>query len=152
MVELLAQKEYAVKMLNLANQQIKYLSKNIAENRWDKLVIFMKHVRSKSEKILADKFYMQGSPYVYEIPIYLEKFGYIHPDFIVLNKRTRKEYFWEHFGLMDQVEYCEKAIRKIESYQRTGIHQGLQLILTYETRNHPLNMRVVEELIQFHLK
>lgn len=50
-------------------------------------------VRSKSEKILADKFNLLNIPYHYEKPLYLEGYGYVHPDFTVLNKRTRKEYY-----------------------------------------------------------
>ena len=73
-------------------------------------------VRSKSEKILADKFYRMGIPYVYECPLMLKGFGYIRPDFVVLNKYTRKEYYWEHFGLMSDKDYCEKAVKKINQY------------------------------------
>ncbi len=104
-------------------------------------------VRSKSEKILADKFYMQGIPYRYEYPLHLQGYGIVHPDFLVLNKRTRKEYYWEHFGRMDDMEYCNKTIRKIGSYQRNNIFPGEKLLLTYETSAYPLNMRCVDELI-----
>ena len=74
-------------------------------------------VRSKSEKIIADKLYMMGIPYVYECPIYLKEYGFVYPDFCVLNKRTRKDFFYEHLGMMDNKEYCEKAIKKIECYE-----------------------------------
>lgn len=109
------------------------------------------YVRSKSEKILADKFYMMKIPYVYEKPLYLENYGYIRPDFVVLNKRTRREYYWEHFGMMDEKEYCEKAIKKVESFEKSGIFPGDKLILTYETKEHPLNTVVVEKLIKKYL-
>lgn len=104
-------------------------------------------VRSKSEKILADKFYMMGIPYRYEYPLHLQGYGIVHPDFLVLNRRTRKEYYWEHFGRMDDVEYCNKTIRKIGSYQRNNIFLGEKLLLTYETSAYPLNMRCVDDLI-----
>lgn len=109
------------------------------------------HVRSKSEKILADKLYMLGIPYVYEVPLYIKGYGYITPDFMVLNKRTRREYYWEHFGMMDDADYCEKAIKKIESLERNDIFPGKNLILTYETKAHPLNMKIAEKLIQEYL-
>jgi hypothetical protein len=73
-------------------------------------------VRSKSEKILADKFREMHIPYQYEQPLYLADFGYINPDFLLLNVRTRKEYYWEHLGLMDNPEYCDKAVKKIECF------------------------------------
>lgn len=108
-------------------------------------------VRSKSEKILADKLYMMKIPYSYEIPLYLRGYGYIKPDFIVLNKRNGKEYYWEHLGMMDDKEYCEKAIKKIETLERNNIFPGKNMILTYETKEHPLNIKIVERLIEEYL-
>lgn len=108
-------------------------------------------VRSKSEKILADKLYMMGIPYLYEVPLYIRGYGYIKPDFILLNKRTRKEYYWEHLGMMDDIEYCEKAIKKIEGFEKNGIFPGKNLILTYETKQHPLNTKIVEALVKEYL-
>lgn len=108
-------------------------------------------VRSKSEKILADKFYMIGIPYRYEYPLHLQGYGIVHPDFIVLNKRTRKEYYWEHFGRMDDVDYCNKTIKKMGSYQRNRIFPGKDLLLTYETGAYPLNIKSVDDLIMEYL-
>ncbi len=108
-------------------------------------------VRSKSEKIIADKLLKLDIPYAYEVPIYLKGYGMVYPDFMVLNKETRNELYWEHFGLMDHSDYCEKAIKKIELYGKNGIFPGKNLILTYETATHPLNMKAVEDLIYEHL-
>ena len=108
-------------------------------------------VKSKSEKILADKLFSMGIPYVYEMPVYLEGFGYIKPDFIVLNKRTREERYLEHFGLMDRPEYSEKAVMKIESFERNGIFPGEGLLLTYETSNHSVDMQIVELILRRYL-
>lgn len=105
-------------------------------------------VRSKSEKIIADKLYKMKIPYRYEQPINLKGFGTIYPDFRVLNKRTRKEYYWEHLGKMDDSDYCEKAIKKINTYIKNGIYPGEQLILTFETGNCPLDVKVLEETIR----
>ena len=108
-------------------------------------------VRSKSEKILADKFKLMNIPYHYEKPLYLHGYGEVHPDFTVLNKRTRKTYYWEHLGLMDNKDYSEKAIKKIETMEKNGIFPGDNLILTYETMTHHLNMRTVDLLIRKYL-
>ncbi|MCH4192124.1 MAG: hypothetical protein LKF52_07435 [Butyrivibrio sp.] len=43
-------------------------------------------VRSKSEKIIADKLFMMKIPYHYEKPLKLDSYGYVHPDFTVLNR------------------------------------------------------------------
>lgn len=108
-------------------------------------------VRSKSEKILADKLYMMGVPYIYELPLHLQGHDYVRPDFTVLNKRTHREYYWEHLGMMDNPGYCDKAIRKIESYQRAGHFPGKDLLLTYETSIHPLNSKIAEGIITEYL-
>lgn len=107
-------------------------------------------VRSKSEKILADKLYMMRIPYSYETPLYLE-YRYIRPDFTVLNKRTRREYYWEHLGMMDDRDYCEAAVRKVEAFEKHNILPGEKLILTYETKAHPLNIKIAERLIEKYL-
>lgn len=105
-------------------------------------------VRSKSEKIIADKLYSMAISYRYEYPLNLKGFGIIYPDFKVLNKRTRKEYYWEHFGRMDDPNYCEKAIKKINTYIKNGIYPGEQLITTFETSEYPLDVKVLEDIIQ----
>lgn len=105
-------------------------------------------VRSKSEKIIADKLAMMGIPYIYETPLYLDGYGTIYPDFTVFNKRTKQEFFWEHFGMMDSPEYSEKAIKKIETYERNGFYYGKNLITTFETKYHIPDMNVLEKKIK----
>ena len=79
-------------------------------------------VRSKSEKSLAEYFYRNNILYQYERPLYLKGYGTVYPDFTFLSKKTRKEIYWEHEGMMDKPEYAKSAVKKIESYQRNGIH------------------------------
>ena len=108
-------------------------------------------VRSKSEKILADYFYRNNILYQYEKPLYLKGYGTIYPDFTFLSKKTRKEIYREHEGMMDKPEYAKSAVKKIESYQRNGIHLGERLILTFETELTVLNSQIVEELVEKYL-
>ena len=108
-------------------------------------------VRSKSEKILADYFYRNNILYQYEKPLYLKGYGTIYPDFTFLSKKTRKEIYWEHEGMMDKPEYAKSAVKKIESYQRNGIHLGERLILTFESELTVLNSQIVEELVEKYL-
>lgn len=125
----------------------KYQRKAFLENDPEIFTERGERVRSKSEKIIADKFFLMGIPYRYEYPVHLKGFGTVFTDFAVLNKASRKEYYLEHLGLMDHADYCEKAIRKLEAYERNGIFQGEKLLLTYETRQHPLNIKTLENLI-----
>lgn len=104
-------------------------------------------VRSKSEKILADKLYSMGIPYRYEYPLKLGRYGTVYPDFTLLNVKTRKEYLLEHFGMMDNPEYCQKALLKIEEYARCGIYPGKNLLCTFETSRKSPNMTIIEQML-----
>lgn len=107
-------------------------------------------VRSKSEKIIADKLRAEGVPYVYEKPIRLG--GVVkYPDFTVLNKRNRHEMYWEHMGLMDQVDYFKSATDKIDFYSRNNIWVGENLIITYETSDHPIDIDMIDRIIHKYL-
>ena len=109
-------------------------------------------VRSKSEVIIADSLDAEGVPYRYEQPIYLEGFNPVYPDFTVLNKRTRKEYLWEHLGGMDDSDYRDGAMKKLNNYALAGIFPGQELLLTFESESAPLDTRVVAALIENYLK
>lgn len=108
-------------------------------------------VRSKSEKIIADKLKLMNIPYLYEYPLQLKGYGTVYPDFTLLNTRTRKEFYLEHFGKMDDASYSEKTILKIKTYEKNGIFPGETLLMTYETASHPLDMKIVEEMLHKYL-
>ena len=105
-------------------------------------------VRSKSEKIIADKLYRNGIPYKYEKPLVLKGLGKIHPDFEILNKRTRKEYFLEHLGKMDDIGYVKKNMRRIDFYEKNGYLLGDRLLITRENRLQPFDGRVIDWYIE----
>lgn len=107
-------------------------------------------VRSKSEKIIADKLKLSGVPYIYEKPLYLGNVTK-YPDFTILNKRTRKEYYWEHMGMMDNPDYVKEALTKLEIYLKNGILPGKNLIITYETSNQPLSVKSIQLMINEYL-
>lgn len=104
-------------------------------------------VRSKSEKMIADKLYMLGIPYRYEFPVKLKGYGIVYPDFLILNKGTRKEYIFEHFGMMDNPEYANHAIKKINLYANNGYVLGKNLLASWETTDAPMDMRAVERML-----
>ena len=70
-----------------------------------------------------------------------------HVDFLCLNPRTRKEFYWEHCGRMDDPEYTTNMTRRISEYSRTGIVLGQNLIITMETEQSPLDVKEVERMI-----
>ena len=78
--------------------------------------------------------------------------GIIHPDFQALHAGTNEEVFWEHFGMMDDHDYAENAVRRIELYEKNGYFPGKQLILTFETGSRPLNVKMIEMIIEQYLE
>lgn len=104
-------------------------------------------MRSKSELLIADKLADYGIPYFYEKPLQLKGLGIVHPDFTLLDLDERREIYWEHMGRIDDSDYREGAMEKINSYILNGILPGDRLILTFETKKHPLNTKVVDKLI-----
>ena len=132
-------------------QEEQYASKDFERNSIEIYTEKGERVRSKSEKILADKFYMLHIPDHYEKPLYLKGLGTIHPDFTLLNVRTREIFYYEHFGMMDDAEYCEKALSKIGYYERNGIFPGERLLISCETKNRPFNIQAMEQKIRKYL-
>ena len=92
-------------------------------------------VRSKSEVLIANALARHNIPYRYEFPQTLKnsqnKMLTFHPDFLCLNTKTRTEYIWEHFGLMDSPDYAQNAV-----------------IITMETQTDPLTPQLVDEIIK----
>lgn len=105
-------------------------------------------VRSKSEKIIADKLYYLGIPYKYECPLFMENNVKIYPDFTILKLPERKEIYLEHLGMMDDMEYMSTTVFKFQTYERNGIYIGVNLFFTFETSKNPLNTRALDDMIK----
>ena len=105
-------------------------------------------VRSKSEKIIADKLFQKGIPYRYEYPIFLKGMGKVYPDFICLHVKKRRQIVWEHFGMMGDAEYCKKALGKISAYTENAYQQGRDIIFTFESSEHSLNTKEIDLMIE----
>jgi len=50
--------------------------------------------------------------------------------------------------MMDDPDYANDNIQKITYYQLSGYTQGDRLFTTMETRQHPLDVRVLDQLIE----
>ena len=75
----------------------------------------------------------------------------LHPDFFVLNKRTRKAYFWEHLGRMDDAQYCMKNFNRFMRILDAGYVIGEDLIVTHEDSRNPLRIEDIEKIIEKYL-
>lgn len=114
-------------------------------------------LRSKSEILIAEVLTQLDVPYRYEFPLKLsvggsagrpKKSATFYPDFTCLNVRTRQEFIWEHFGLMDDSAYVRNAMEKLDVYESNGIYPGLRLIFTKEFSDKPLDINQVQRLAE----
>ncbi len=108
-------------------------------------------VRSKSEIIIADTLNRHKISDRYEFPLPLREGQIFHPDFLCLNVRTRQEFFWEHFGMLDNPDYAENVVHKLKLFNENGIFPGKNLIITAESQLHPISKRQIENIIHEYL-
>ncbi len=104
-------------------------------------------VRSKSEKIIADKLNSLKLSYRYEYPLVLGNIT-VYPDFTILKMPERKVIYLEHLGLMDDSNYVSNAIQKLRTYEKNEIYLGANLFITYETQKSPLNIRGLDGMLR----
>ena len=131
-------------------QMADYEHKIISETIPCHYTIKGERVRSKSEVLIADALNRAGIPYRYEYPMQVSG-QIIHPDFTVLRKKDRKEFIWEHFGMIDDSEYRNNAMKRILQFEKEDIFPGDKLIVTAETQKQPLNTTEVNRVIRHYL-
>ena len=137
------------------------------------------YVGSKSEAIIADRLFANGIPYHYEVAftpeaeadtsrpvfdMYGRLMGYevlgadpydrdtLHPDFYVLNKRTRKAYYWEHLGRLNDQKYCTENLNRLVRIIDAGYTIGEEILITHEDSHNPLRLESIDEIIEKNLK
>ncbi len=104
-------------------------------------------VRSKSEQIIANRLYAKGIPYKYECPLIING-KTIYPDFTILKMSTRETVYYEHLGKMGDEDYANKAVFRINNYVINGITIGRKLFTTMESGRMPLDLRVLDKMIE----
>lgn len=129
-------------------QGVKYEGKGDMDDNQIFITERGERVRSKSEKIIADKLYMMGIPYRYEFPLVLKGNIILYPDFTILKMPSREVVYLEHFGRMDSIGYVNDAFFRIRTYERNEIYVGINLFFTHETSKNPLNTKVLDEMLR----
>lgn len=129
-------------------QAVVYTGKGFADEENEILTERGERVRSKSEKIIADKLYSLGIPYRYECPLELAGNVRIYPDFTILKLPEREEVYLEHFGMMDDADYVDTTLYKLNTYEKNKIYLGVNLYITHETSKNPLNTRALDGMLR----
>ena len=104
-------------------------------------------VRSKSEAMIAMALCTYKIPFRYECALILGDHT-VFPDFTIRHPQTGEVYYWEHFGLMDNPTYAKNACNKLSLYTAQNIIPTIQLITTFETKEHPLTTEIIKKQIE----
>lgn len=105
------------------------------------------HVRSKSESMIVYLLHDYKIPFRYESELELGQVT-VYPDFTIRHPKTGKLFLWEHLGMVDETAYRRNALSKLQLYMEHGWIPSVNLILTFETKEYPLDMAYVEGLIK----
>lgn len=109
------------------------------------------YVRSKSEMMIDMFLHINKIPFRYECALQLGEVT-IYPDFTVRHPVTGEIYYWEHFGMMDDPNYCKNVCLKLQTYTSNGIIPSVHLIMTFETKEHPLSSDMIESIVEYYFK
>ena len=60
--------------------------------------------------------------------------------------RNHKHY-WEHAGLMSNPEYVSDFVWKNNLYYENHLLPGTDVLFTFETEDHPLEIRMIKNMI-----
>ena len=144
------------------NLESKKIQKNWLDEKYEQTTMYSENlkyeteqgeiVRSKSELIIANLLYQNKNHllYKYERPLEVKVDGkrkIIYPDFSILNIHTGKIKYWEHAGKMDDSGYANEFVRKINTYSANGLLPGRDVLFTFETSEHPLDIKNVKRIV-----
>lgn len=126
-------------------------NKNHPESLTHNTVVPGLKVRSKSERLMVNEFERKHVAYHYEEAfIGIDDNGnpvVIYPDFTCSNIRLNTIDIVEHLGMCDNENYLNDFFWKLRIYQRAGFYLGQNLIITTETKNSPLDINLVDWII-----
>ena len=105
-------------------------------------------VRSKSEVIIANCLHYNELEYEYESVLELEQGKPLRPDFKVIDGDTGSVWYWEHCGMMTDPKYVKRWEDKRKFYEKHGIVEGKNLIITYDDENGGLDTAYIDKLIK----
>lgn len=106
-------------------------------------------VRSKSEAMIVLELANCRIPFHYEEKLEIEEVC-LHPDFTLRHPKTGKTIYWEHFGYLEEASYQRILCHKLQLYMSGHIFPEEGLIITWETRDRPLQLSEIRQKIQKH--
>ena len=106
-------------------------------------------VRSKGEVIIVNAFWHYGIPFNYEelFPFPDEDGNWYYPDFTI-HCPDGTVIIWEHFGLLDKMDYCIHNAGKLHTYHENGYVIGKNLIITQDDNNGNCSTVLIYHIIE----
>lgn len=104
-------------------------------------------VRSKSEVIIANMLYEAGVDYEYEKELDLGEDGVRIPDFTIKDAESGAIFYWEHCGMPGDAGYDRYWKKKKALYEKHGIIEGVNLIVSEDSRNGGIDSAAIKRLI-----
>ena len=109
-------------------------------------------VRSKSEVIIADALLACDIDYYeYEKPLDLGEDGIKSPDFTIEDVESGVKWYWEHCGMMSDEGYRRRWDVKRAVYERHGIIEGENLIVSEDKLDGSIDSQEIRNLIKKYL-
>jgi hypothetical protein len=109
-------------------------------------------VRSKSEQIILNALTLciefvthYEEEFLYSVGV--DGLGRVYPDFTIILPNG-KRIIWEHFGRLDDPNYCRRNALKLCLYQRNGYVLGDNLIITMDDNQGNISSALVAQAIQ----
>lgn len=107
-------------------------------------------VRSKSEADIIARLEYYGVPYHYDELLEVDG-TLIAMDLICRNLHSAMFWYWDHRGMMDNESYIKKTLYCEGKFYNAGIIPWVNMIVTTETRNHPLDILWADQVIRYYL-
>ena len=104
-------------------------------------------VRSKSEALIVMLLSVNHIPYRYECRLDVGGHAY-YPDFTIRHPVTGEYFYWEHCGKMSDFKYIIKFLNKFRIYILNGYLPDHNLILTFESENHPFDITIAQDKLR----
>ena len=99
-------------------------------------------VRSKQERFVANLLTSEGISFEYERKLSSGDGSFRYPDFTLFI--NGKQYYWEHWGMVDDYSYRQYIAKKVNWYREHGHYD--YLIQTWGGGNRDLRGQVMAEL------
>ncbi len=108
-------------------------------------------MRSKDEKEIGNILESKNIAYRYDWIQYFGATKYA-PDFSILRESDGKIIYWEHFGMMNDVNYRQQSYKKILHYESCGLRLWDNFIITFPNEKGALDSLMVHNLCELFLR